>query len=111
MEARDLMDDIRGVWVSDSSLSPTRSVGYTRTNDDVSVTINAFVGGGNFTVKEKETIDNWEVFGGLALTVAPEVNDTVTYNGQTWKVKRHTRMGNLFAVYGYQKRHNGRPKG
>lgn len=111
MNARDLMDASRKEWVGNSEMSPTRVIIYTPTLTGIPYEpLNAFIGGGNFTVEEKETLENWEVFGGLVLPEDPEVNDTVAYNGQTWKVKRWTRMGELFAVYGYQKRHTGRPR-
>ena len=109
MNARDLMDATRESWVSDDAISPTRSIVYKRTSDDVEVTINSFVGGGNFNKEEKDTIENYESFSALNLTQKPQINDTVTYNGDVFKVKRYAKLGSLYTVYGYMKRHNGRP--
>jgi hypothetical protein len=106
---RTLIDEIRSEFVADSSISPTRSITYKREADDVEVTLNSFVGNGNFNKVERDAIGSYQAFGGLALLVAPKVNDTVLYDGVSWKVVRFTKLGNLYTVYGEIVRTNGRP--
>ena len=110
MNARDLIDEVRAEFVADATISPTRSIVYTRVSDSNVTTLNSYIGVGQFSKSERETIGRFESFGGLDLIVTPEVLDTVTYNGIAWKVVRWTKLGQLYTVYGENKRHNGRPQ-
>ena len=109
MNARALIDKRREAWVSNPRTSPTRSVTYTRTSDDVAVVLNSFVGGGVFNDEEKKKLEDHQSFSGLKLDQKPQVNDTVTYDGEVFKVKRYTKLGSLWTVFGKKSRHNGRP--
>lgn len=109
MNARDLIDATRLQYVTNPSISPTRGVTYTRDTDAVSVVLNSFVGVGLFNKTEKEFLGRYESFGGLILSVEPQVLDTVTFGGVKWKVVRYTKMGSLYTVICENKRHNGRP--
>jgi hypothetical protein len=109
MNTRDLIDQTRASFVANSSISPTREVVYTRFSDDVQTGLNAFVGNGFFTKEEQETLGRFQAFGGLALAVPPVPKDTVTYDNDSWRVVRSTKMGALYTVYCENKRHNGKP--
>lgn len=110
MDARTLIDNAREGWVSNSALSPTRSITYTRDSDDIPVTINAFIGGGQFNQEEKDKLEDYQVFSGLKLEVKPEVNDTVAYDTEVYKVKRFVKLGTLWQVFGRISNHNGKPR-
>jgi len=103
------MDSVRADFVADATISPSRSISYTRITDSVSATLNSFVGVGLFSKAERETLGRYESFGGLNLTAVPVVGDKVTYDGNEWKVTRWTKLGSLYTVYGENKRHSGRP--
>lgn len=107
--SRDLLDTSRRAFVSDDTLGPVRTITYTRVADATVLSLNSFVGTGFFSKAERDALGNFEAFGGLALTVEPEVGDIVDFHGRSWKVKRWTRLGELYTVYGEIKRHNGRP--
>lgn len=109
MNARDLLDAKRLQFVKDATIAPTRAVTYQRDADLVTVSLNSFVGVGAFSKTEKDTIGRYQSFGGLPLTVIPQVNDIVTYDGITWKVIRWTKMGPIYTVICENKRHNGKP--
>jgi len=105
-----LIDKYRSKFV-DSTFAPARVVIYTRTSDDFEYQpFNCFVGNGQFNQDEKEKLEDYQSFGSLKLTQKPQVNDTVLYDGETFKVQRYTKMGKLFIVYGRISRHSGRPK-
>jgi len=70
----------------------------------------AFVGAGQFNENEKKKLEDYQAFGGLELDEKPQINDTVTYDGETYKVQRYTKLGTLWTVYGRISRHSGRPK-
>lgn len=109
MAARDLMDSTRSSWV-DSDSAPTREVMYTRTSDDFAYPpLNSFVGGGKFNEEEKDKLEEHQSFGGLKLTEKPQVNDTVLYDGELFKVQRYMKFGELYQVFGRKSRHSGRP--
>ena len=110
MNARDLLDQTRSAFVADSNISPSRGVTYTRFSDDVVVSRNAFVGNGFFSKEEQETLGRYQSFGGLALDVPPSPKDTVSYDGELWRVVRSTKLGTLYTVYCENKRHNGKPQ-
>ncbi len=109
MNARDLLDQTRETFVN-ANTSPTRSIVYTRTSDDVAIPLNSFVGGGLFNKKEKEKLEDYQAFSGLKLDNKPQVNDTVTYDGELFKVQRYIKLGTLWTVYGRISRHSGRPR-
>lgn len=109
MSARELLDEVRSDFV-DADTSTTREIVYTRFSDDVSYPpLNSFVGGGQFNKEEKETIEDWQSFGGLKLIIKPIVDDRVEYDGETYEVTRWLKLGQLWTVFGQRKRHNGRP--
>ena len=108
MNARELIDEKRATFVN-ADTAPTRSIVYTRESDDQTLTLNSFVGGGNFNTDEKDKLEDWTAFGGLSLEQDPQVNDKVTYDGRTFKVQRYTKFGDLWTVYARKSRHSGRP--
>jgi len=109
MAFREYMDSLREAYVANADIAPTRTIVYTRTSDDIPTTLDCFVGGGQFNKEEKDKLEDYQVFKGLNLTQTPAVNDTVLYDGETFKVKRYTKLGTLYIVYGRISRHNGRP--
>ena len=109
MNMRALMDQTREDWVENSEVSPTRSIVYTRTSDDVVAVLNSFVGGGQFNKEEIDKLEDNQSFSGLKLDQKPVVNDTVSYDGEVYKVKRYTKLGSLWTVFGRKARHNGKP--
>lgn len=109
MKGSDLLDSVRIGFINNSEICPTREIVYTRDVDSVSVTLPALVGGGVFNKIEKEAIGRFQSFVGLPLTTPPVVNDSVSFDGQTWKVVRYTKLGQLYTVYCENRRHNGRP--
>ncbi len=111
MDARDLLDEIRASNVN-SNTAPTRSIIYVRSRDDLNIPLNSFVGAGTFNKIEKDKIDDWQSFGSLELDERPvsQVDgDTVVYDGITYIVRRYTKLGQLYTVYGEKSRHRGRP--
>lgn len=110
MDARDLIDSTRLAFQSDASTAPTRSITYKRLSDRVSSVLNSFVGVGLFNKIERETIGRFQSFGGLPLTVPPEVDDVIVYDSEVWKVVRWTKLGQLYTVFCENKSHNGKPK-
>jgi hypothetical protein len=106
---RDLIDDIRHTWISDASMSPSRSIAYVRSSDDVENVMNVLVGVGRFNERERESIENHNSFTGLDLEVEPKVNDIVRYQGKEWRVRRYLKVGSLYTVFTEISRHNGRP--
>ena len=78
---------------------------------DIEITLNAFVGGGNYNTEESKTIENWETFRGLELEQTPVTGldgDTITYNGVVYHVRKVTPTGLLWEVKGEGLRHRGR---
>jgi len=109
MSIREYRDGLREGWVANANIAPTRTVVYTRASDDFSTTLDCFVGGGVFNKEEKDKLEDYQSFKALNLTQTPTVNDTVLYDGETFKVKRWTKLGTLYNVYGRISRHNGKP--
>lgn len=109
MSIRDYRDSIRENWIANPDIAPTRTITYTRDSDDVSVVIDAFIGGGQFNQEEKDKLEDYQSFTGLNLEQKPKVNDTVSYDGEVYKVKRYNKLGTLWTVFGRISRHNGRP--
>ena len=62
MSARDLLDKTRAKFV-DADTSPTRSITYIRSSDDLSIPLNSTVGSGQFNKDEKERLEDWQTFG------------------------------------------------
>jgi len=109
MDARALIDEVRGTFVADATISPSRAIVYVRNLDSFATVLNSYVGVGMFSKVERETIGRFESFGGLLLTIQPEVGDSVSYGGIMWRVVRHSKIGQLYNVVCENKRHNGRP--
>lgn len=109
MNIRDLIDDTRIIAVSDSGMLPSRQITYIRLSDLLTTTLNSYIGGGAFSKAERETIGQYESFGGISLIFSPSVGDIIQHNGIDWRVVRWTQMGQLYTVYCENKRHNGRP--
>lgn len=110
MNVRDLIDQTRNSFVADSSIAPVRTINYTRFSDDVVTSLNAFVGNGFFTKEEQETLGRYQSFSALALSIPPTPKDTVSYDGELWRVVRSTKLGTLYTVYCENKRHSGKPQ-
>ena len=109
MNVRDIIDSIRNDFI-DSEDAPTRVITYTRSSDDVSVYLNTFIGSSQFKEDENERIEDYITCNSLKLLSPPQVNDKITYDGQTYKVVRYSKIGQLYNVFGKIARHNGRPK-
>lgn len=109
MGFREYRDGIREDWIANTNVTPNRTITYTRSSDDVSVTINALIGGGQFNQQEKDKLEDYQVFSALKLSEKPAVNDLVSYDGETYKVQRYTKLGTLWNVFGRISRHNGKP--
>lgn len=110
MGMREYRDGLREAWIADADVAPTRAITYTRSSDDVSLAIDAFVGGGQFNQEEKDKLEDYQVFSGLKLEVKPEVNDTVTYDTEVYKIKRFVKLGTLWQVFGRISNHSGKPR-
>jgi hypothetical protein len=106
---RELIDEIRENYVSDPEVAPTREIIYTPKATGIPLdALNSFVGAGTFNKEERDNINNVQSFGGLLLVDKPKVGDTITYDGQTYKVTRHTKLGNQYIVYTEQSRQSRR---
>jgi len=109
MKVRDMIDRNRLAWMN-SDDAPTREIIYTRSDDDFEYPpLNSFVGGGQFNKDEKDKLEDHQSFSGLELPIKPKVNDTVLYDGVTYKVQRYVKLGTLYSVFGRVSRHSGRP--
>jgi len=107
---RDFIDEIRDDFV-DSATAPTRAIVYHRSRDNLDIPLNSYVGAGVFSKIEKETLEDFESFGGLKLDERPKSGiegDTITYDGIVFKVRRVSKLGQLYTVIGEVSRHRGR---
>lgn len=75
------------------------------------ITVRAFVGDGEFSQAELEKVSEMQAFGGMFLDFTPDVKDTISYDGVTWRVQRYTKSEGTFTVYASRVKHVGMPRG
>lgn len=110
MSVRDTIDSTRSKFVK-SKNAATRAIDYIRSRDDLSIPLNVYVGGGEFSKEEKETIQDFEMFRALELEEEPitGVNgDTLISGNTTYRVRRFSKLGTLYSVVGQNIKHRGR---
>ena len=98
MSVRDLIDKTQKNFVNSTS-APTRAVVYTRNSDSLVIPLNAFVDEVEFNQDDKDSKRvNRISFRGLILTQEPTFLDTITYDGKIYKVRRWTKVGDIYSV-------------
>lgn len=97
---RDYADNVRADMMKYDVGTPTREVKYTRKSDNVPTTLNANVSTAMFNKEDgKDVLSDAIYVGGLDLVQEPEVGDEVEFDGEIYKVNRHTKLGKLYTLY------------
>jgi len=111
MSARELLDKTRSKFI-DADTAPTRAIIYIKA-DGTNISLNSFVGAGQFNKEERDKLGDMQVFSGLKLSFRPNTDingDSILHDGVTYKVRRYTKLGELYNVVAEISRHRGRPK-
>lgn len=104
MTARDLIDKTRASFV-DSTSAPTRAIVYTRSSDDLEISLNAFVSGVEFNQDDKDgKTANRISCRTLILDEEPTKTDKITIDGTVYNVRMWDKAGNAYTVEADTKR-------
>ena len=108
--AMDLLISTQSAFTADEELGTSESISYTHKESTLSEDIRAFVSKDTSLQKEKRTRGNYAMFSNVILEEEPMVDDTILYNGVTYKVLPDWQESTgMYIIYAENnKRHNGR---
>ncbi|MBL0721003.1 MAG: hypothetical protein JJV88_00285 [Sulfurovum sp.] len=97
MNAKELLYETQKEYVA-SKYGLGEPIVYSHSSGTI-VSLNAFVDGNDFSVKDKIEVHNECVFSNVILEETPTITDTVSFNDLIWKVRDWKLQGKLYIIY------------